>query len=73
MARHLRLIDPATGPTDGLCPGARATLAVPGLTDAGFEGITRLGPGHILLVSDNAIARQQRTVFAPIRVALPPR
>jgi hypothetical protein len=73
LTPHLRLIDPATCRADGLCPSTSATLAVPGLTDADFEGITRLGPDHILLVSDDAIARQQRTVFALIRVALPPR
>lgn len=73
LTPHLRLIDPAACPAAGLCTSASATLVVPGLTDADFEGITRLGPDHLLIVSDDAIAGQQRTVFALIRVALPPR
>lgn len=69
LTPHLRLIDPAACPSDGPCPTSVVTLQAPGITDADFEGITRVGTDLFLIVSDDKIAKQQRTVFALVRLS----
>lgn len=71
LTPHLRLIDPTACSSDGPCPTTVVTLQVPGITDADFEGITRVGPDLFLIVSDDKIAKHQRTVFALVRLAAP--
>lgn len=66
---YLRLIDPAACQPDGACPSVKASFSVPGLTDADFEGMTELGNGLYLIVSDDKINGEQRSVFALLRVS----
>lgn len=70
LTPHLRLLDPALCDADSACPTAVAALDVPGITDADFEGITQVGDGLYLIVSDDKVKKQQRSVFALIRVQM---
>jgi hypothetical protein len=44
---------------------------VPGISDADFEGLTRVGEDLFLVVSDDKIGRDDRSVFALLRVTAP--
>lgn len=70
LTPHLRLLDPAQCQPDAPCPTAVVALDVPGIDDADFEGLTQVGDGLYLMVSDDQIKKTQRSVFALIRVGM---
>ena len=70
LTPHLRLLDPARCTADAACPTAVVPLDIPGIDDADFEGLTRVGDGLYLIVSDDKVKKQQRSVFALIRIEL---
>lgn len=71
LITFLRLLDPATCPTDGLCETEVQQVVIPGISDADFEGLTRVGEDLFLVVSDDKIGRDDRSVFALMRVTAP--
>jgi Esterase-like activity of phytase len=66
LVPHLRLIDPAA--CDTTCNTETVRIAVPGITDADFEGLTEIAPNLFLLVSDDQVNGERRTVFALVRL-----
>lgn len=64
----LRLIDPAACVQGADCPGVKAGFSLEGFENADFEGMTGLGGDLYLIVSDDRIDGQQRSVFALLRV-----
>lgn len=63
----LRLIDPAAC-TEGACPSVTASFTLEGFETADFEGMTGLGEDLYLIVSDDKVDGDQRSVFALLRV-----
>jgi len=64
----LRILDPVACQSAQACTGTTHPVAVPGIPDADFEGIAALGGGLLLLVSDDKIDGDLRSVFALISV-----
>jgi hypothetical protein len=64
----MRIIDPAACQSTQACTGTAHPVTVPGIEDADFEGIAALGDGLLLLVSDDKIDGDLRSVFALIAV-----
>ena len=64
----LRVIDLAECRARSACAGTTYPLAVEGITDADFEGIAHLGNGRFLMVSDDRIDGDLRSVFVLLRV-----
>ncbi len=60
----LSIIDLAACKPDAPCPVVTAPVMVPGVTDADFEGITEVSPGRFLMISDDEINGDKRTVIA---------
>lgn len=68
---YIRLLDPALCPApadDVTCPTTLAPLNLPEFADADFEGMTRVAPDLYLIVSDDKIDGEQRSVFALLRI-----
>lgn len=65
----LRTLDPADCKTDKLCPTQVAKVEVPGIKDADFEGIADLSNGLFMLVSDDKIDKERRSIFALLKVS----
>lgn len=64
----LRILDPVVCQSARACTGTTHQVAVPGIADADFEGIAALDDGLLLLVSDDKIDGDLRSVFALIAV-----
>lgn len=71
LVPYLRLVDPAVCAADTLCKTQAVRLDVPGIDDADFEGIVAVSPSLFLLVSDDRIKKEQRSVFALVDVTFP--
>ena len=67
----LRLIDPAACTADQICATQAAKVEIPGIADANFEGLAQLSPQMFLIVSDDKIRKEHRSVFALVKVTLP--
>lgn len=65
---NLRLLDPAGCTDDGDCPTVAMPVAVPDVTDADYEGLTQIGDDLFLMVSDDRIKKEQRSVFVLMRL-----
>lgn len=65
---YLRILDPVACQSARACTGATYPVSVPGIEDADFEGIAALGDGLLLLVSDDKIDGDLRSVFALIAI-----
>lgn len=65
---YLRMIDPLACAEGGDCPSAKAGFSLPGFENADFEGMTELGRDLYLVVSDDKVDGEQRSVFALLRV-----
>ncbi|MDO5612028.1 MAG: esterase-like activity of phytase family protein [Paracoccus sp. (in: a-proteobacteria)] len=66
---NLRLLDPAAcGGADGTCPTTAIPVEMPDITDADYEGLTQIADDLFLMVSDDQIKKEQRTVFVLMRV-----
>ena len=65
---YLRILDPVACQSAQACSGTTYPVSVPGIEDADFEGIAALGDGLLLLVSDDKIDGDLRSVFALIAV-----
>ncbi|WP_289041245.1 esterase-like activity of phytase family protein [uncultured Aliiroseovarius sp.] len=64
----LRLLDPADCKDGGLCPTQVAKIEIPGISDADFEGLTQLTDDLFLIVSDDKIDGDHRSVFGLLRI-----
>jgi hypothetical protein len=64
----LRIVDLQDCPVSPPCTGAQLPVAVEGITDADFEGLAALGDGLFLMVSDDKIDGDLRSVFVLFRV-----
>ena len=73
LLTFLRVLDPATCPVQGSCATHLARIEVPGIFDADFEGLTHISEDLYLIVSDDKIGKDERSVFALLRVAIPAR
>ncbi|MDO5630669.1 MAG: esterase-like activity of phytase family protein [Paracoccus sp. (in: a-proteobacteria)] len=65
---NLRLLDPAACTDDGTCPTAAIPIEVPAITDADYEGLTQVADDLFLMVSDDRIKKEERSVFVLMRV-----
>lgn len=65
---YLRILDPVACQSAQACSGTTYPVSVPEIEDADFEGIAALGGGLLLLVSDDKIDGDLRSVFALIAV-----
>lgn len=65
---YLRLIDPAACHASQECPGVKAGFSLDGFENADFEGMTGLGDDLYLIVSDDKVDGQQRSVFALVKL-----
>lgn len=68
----LRTLDPAQCKADALCPTEVAKVEVPAITDANFEGIADLSNGLFMIVSDDKIDQERRSIFALLKVSPAP-
>jgi hypothetical protein len=68
LTPYLRLIDPGSCKPPLPCTTVTASVDVPGIADADYEGVAEVGPGLFLLVSDDKIDGIRRTVFALVRL-----
>jgi len=73
LLAFLRVLDPMRCVASGMCDTDVAQIMVPDIDDADFEGLTRVGDDLYLIVSDDKIGREDRSVFALLRVTLPAR
>lgn len=64
----LRILDLGACQSAQTCRGTSHPVLIPGIEDADFEGIATLGEGRFLLVSDDKIDGDLRTVFALVQV-----
>lgn len=64
----LRILDPAACQASQGCTGTTYPVILPGIDNADFEGIAALGGGRFLLVSDDKIDGNLRSVFALVQV-----
>ena len=64
----LRIVDPKDCPVTAPCTGLQLPIPVEGITDADFEGLAALGDGLFLMVSDDKIDGDLRSVFVLMRV-----
>ncbi len=64
----LRIVDLAECPMAAPCTGTQLPIPVEGITDADFEGLAALGEGLFLMVSDDKIDGDLRSVFVLMRV-----
>jgi hypothetical protein len=64
----LRIIDLADCTEDNACAGTTHPLPVKGITVADFEGIAAMGNGRFLIVSDDKINGDLRSVFLLVDV-----
>lgn len=64
----LRILDPVVCQSAQACAGTTHPVVVPDIDDADFEGIAALGDGLLLLVSDDKIDGDLRSVFALIAI-----
>jgi hypothetical protein len=60
---YLRILDRADCQTAGTCTGRRLSIDLGDLVDADFEGLVHLGNGRFLMVSDDKIDGDLRSVF----------
>ncbi|MDO5704352.1 MAG: esterase-like activity of phytase family protein [Paracoccus sp. (in: a-proteobacteria)] len=67
LLTNLRLLDPAAC-DNGTCPTTPAPINVPGITDANFEGLAQISDDLFVMVSDDQINKEQRSVFVLMRV-----
>lgn len=65
----LRTLDPTDCTADELCPTQVAKVEVPGINDADFEGIADLSNGLFMIVSDDKIDKERRSIFALLRIS----
>ncbi|PLL10310.1 hypothetical protein C0V75_21320 [Tabrizicola sp. TH137] len=65
---YLRILDHVACQSARACTGTTYPVSVPGIEDADFEGIAALGDGLLLLVSDDKVGGDLRSVFALIAV-----
>lgn len=72
LITYLRVLDPATCPEQGLCATHVARIDVPTITDADFEGLTQVADDLYLIVSDDKVGKDDRSVFVLLRVDMPP-
>ncbi|WP_371225223.1 esterase-like activity of phytase family protein [Roseovarius sp. 2305UL8-3] len=63
----LRMLDPAECGPD-LCPTRWIAVPIPGVPDAKFEGVADIGNGHLIIVSDDKIDGEHRTVFGLVEM-----
>jgi hypothetical protein len=64
----LRIVDPKACPLSAPCTGTQLPIAVDGIANADFEGLAALGDGLFLMVSDDKIDGDLRSVFVLFRV-----
>ncbi|HHX36111.1 MAG TPA: esterase-like activity of phytase family protein [Gammaproteobacteria bacterium] len=67
----LRVLDPTRCVDDQLCVTQAVQVEVPGIVDADFEGLAYLSDGLFMIVSDDKINKNHRSVFALLRVTPP--
>lgn len=68
LTPSLRLLDRTDCQAAETCTGQRLSIDLGDLTDADFEGLVHLGKGRFLMVSDDKIDGDLRSVFALIAV-----
>jgi hypothetical protein len=64
----LRIVELADCMADAACVGQSLPIPVEGITDADFEGLAALGDGLFLMVSDDKIDGDLRSVFVLFRI-----
>lgn len=64
----LRILYPASCESGLLCATQVARIEVPGVSDADFEGLAYLSENRFLIVSDDKIGKDHRSVFVLLRV-----
>jgi hypothetical protein len=64
---YLRRIDLTDCSGAAPCVNTVARITVPGIADADYEGVTEIAPGLFVIVSDDEIDGNRRTVFALVR------
>ena len=65
----LCILDPASCGSGRLCTTQVARIEVPGITDADFEGLAYVAENLFLIVSDDKIGKDHRSVFGLLRVS----
>jgi uncharacterized protein YjiK len=68
LTPFLRILDPVVCAAAQGCTGTTHPIAVESLTDADFEGIAALGGGRFLIVSDDKIDGDLRSVFVLLAI-----
>ncbi|WP_415184401.1 esterase-like activity of phytase family protein [Phaeovulum sp.] len=69
----LRVLDPANCTAGQLCTTQVARIDLPNISDADFEGLAQLSDDLFLIVSDDKIGKDHRSVFALLRVNTAPK
>jgi hypothetical protein len=64
----LRALDPAHCVSGQLCPTQAAKVTLAGVSDADFEGLVYLAEGLFLIVSDDKIGKDHRSIFALLKL-----
>lgn len=63
----LRVLDPAECEPD-LCPTRWIATPIPSVPDAKFEGVADIGNGQLIIVSDDKVDGEHRTVFGLVKM-----
>lgn len=64
----VRMLDPAACDKDRLCDTLVAKVEIPEISDADFEGLAQLTDDLFLIVSDDKIGNDHRSVFGLLRI-----